>query len=70
MRNQRPADKELNPLTVLYQILCNSVFEDKYGANETAYKALQILGDMINKEAASAIQKKIVEKKGRYKYAD
>ena len=57
-----------NPLAVLYKVLCNAVFDDVAGTNQTAYNALMILGDLVDKDAAADVKKKISEKNGRYRY--
>lgn len=70
MSSQRKTDVAKNPLTVLYQVICNAAFEDEHGANQTLYNALMILGAAIHKETAKEINKKITQEEGRYKYAD
>ncbi|NDG03984.1 MAG: hypothetical protein EB121_01330, partial [Alphaproteobacteria bacterium] len=59
-----------SPLTVLYQVLCNAVFEDEHGANQTTYNALMILGASIDKDVADSVNKKLREEDGRYKYEE
>lgn len=68
MSNQRKIDHAKSPLTALYQILCNAVFDDEHGANQTTYNALMILGAAINKKAAEEINNKVIQEEGRYKY--
>lgn len=68
MAKKKRFDAEPNPLAVLYKILCNAVFDDIAGTNQTAYNALMILGDLVDKDAAAAVKKKISEKNGRYRY--
>jgi len=55
---------------VLYQILCNAVFEDEHGANQTTYNALMILGAAIDKDVTDAVNKKLTEEDGRYRYTE
>lgn len=57
-----------SPLTVLFKLLANSLFEDKYGVNMTAYNALMILADIVDKDVAADIKKKVVEHRNRYRY--
>ena len=64
------ADKTDNPLLTLYKTLCNALLDDEDGINQTAYSALMILGDLVDKEAAQAIAAKIEEHDGRYRYRD
>lgn len=59
-----------NPLVVLFKLLANSLLEDKYGVNTTAYNALMILAATIDKQAAADIKKKTGEFRGRYRYED
>jgi hypothetical protein len=71
MSNQRKKTEHVkNPLVVLYQMLCDAVFEDEHGANKTAYNALMILGAAIDKDATNEINQKIEERDGRYKYLE
>lgn len=70
MSNQRKIDYVKSPLTVLYQMLCNSVFEDEHGANKTTYNALMILGASIDKDVTDAINNKLTEEDGRYRYTE
>ena len=70
MSNQRRPNHVKNPLVVLYQVLCDAVFEDEHGANQTTYNALMILGAAIDKEATDAINQKVTEEDGRYKYLE
>lgn len=70
MSNQRRNKHVKNPLVVLYQVLCNAVFEDEHGANQTAYNALMILGAAIDKDVTSAINEKVTKEEGRYKYLE
>jgi hypothetical protein len=71
MSNQRKKGKRVkNPLVVLYQMLCDAVFEDEHGANKTTYNTLMILGSAIDKEVANVISQKIAEEDGRYKYLE
>ena len=56
------------PLVVLFKLLANSLLEDKYGINMTAYNALMILAAFIDKDMAAAIKKKVIEKHNRYRY--
>jgi hypothetical protein len=68
MPKKKRFDAEPSPLAVLYKILCNAVFDDIAGTNQTAYNALMILGNLVDKEAAADVKKKISEKNGRYRY--
>jgi hypothetical protein len=71
MSNQRKKGEHVkNPLVVLYQMLCDAVFEDEHGANKTTYNTLMILGGAIDKEVANVISQKIAEEDGRYKYLE
>ena len=68
MSSQRQIKNSKSPLTVLYQLLCNAVFEDEHGANQTTYNALMILGAAIDKDVADSINRKLVKEDDRYKY--
>ncbi|NDC55265.1 MAG: hypothetical protein EBZ69_00260 [Alphaproteobacteria bacterium] len=70
MSSQRRIEHVKSPLTVLYQVLCNAVFEDEHGANQTTYNALMILGASIDKDVADSVNKKLREEDGRYKYEE
>jgi hypothetical protein len=61
-------DGRPSPAVVLFKLLANSLLEDKYGINATAYNALMILADVIDKDMASGIKKKVVENHKRYRY--
>lgn len=63
-------NKRTNPLAVLFKLLANSLLEDKYGINTTAYNALMILAAVIDKDMAADLKKKIVESRNRYRYED
>lgn len=58
------------PLVVLYKILCDAVFDDEHGANETTFNALSILGNAIDKKIAKEITDKVTKEDDRYKYAE
>lgn len=68
MAAKKKFDATENPLIVLYKTLCNAIFDDEYGANQTAYSALMILGDAIDKKTRADIDAKIIVEDGRYKY--
>lgn len=68
MPQKKRFDAAPSPLAALYKVLCNAVFDDIAGTNQTAYNALMILGDLVDKEAAADVKKKISEKNGRYRY--
>jgi len=70
MAQPKKFDAAENPLTVLYKTLCNALFDDDCGVNETAYSALMILGDAIDKKTRKQIDDKIVNDGGRYKYLE
>ena len=71
MTNQRKRIEPIkSPLAVLYQVLCNAVFDDEHGANQTTYNALMILGAAIDKEVTADINSKITETDGRYRYEE
>jgi hypothetical protein len=57
-----------SPLINLYRILCNAVFDDPLGANETTYNVLMILGEAIDKTTAKEIARKVEYRDGRYRY--
>jgi hypothetical protein len=59
-----------NPLVVLFKLLSNSLLEDKYGINTTAYNALLILASTIDKQMALDIKKKTGEFRNRYRYEE
>lgn len=64
--NNQPA----SPLVVLYKILCDAIFDDEHGANETTFNALSILGDAIDKKMAKEIKAKVKKEDDRYKYEE
>lgn len=66
--NQNNFNDAPNPLAVLFKILANSLLEDKYGINGTAYNTLLILGAAIDKNLAADIKKKSGERRNRYRY--
>jgi hypothetical protein len=71
MSNQRKKSERVkNPLVVLYQVLCNAVFDDEYGANKTTYNALMILGAAIDQETTKDINSRIEERDKRFRYAE
>lgn len=71
MANQRKRIEHVkNPLVVLYQVLCNAVFEDEAGANKTTYNALMILGAAIDQETTKDINSRIEERDGRFRYGE
>jgi hypothetical protein len=57
-----------SPAVVLFKLLANSLLEDKYGINMTAYNALMILAAVIDKNMAADIKKKVIESRNRYRY--
>ncbi len=57
-------------MAVLFKLLANSLLEDKYGINTTAYNALMILAAVIDKDIAADLKKKSVENRNRYRYED
>lgn len=61
-------DAAPTPLVVLFKILANALLEDKYGVNMTAYNALMLLADTIDKDMAAAIEKKVIKTGSRYRY--
>jgi hypothetical protein len=63
-------DSGPNPLVVLFKLLSNSLLEDKYGINTTAYNALLIFAATIDKQLAVDLKKKTAEFRGRYRYED
>lgn len=63
-------DSTPSPLVVLFKMLANSLLEDKYGINTTAYNAMLILAASIDKQMAADIKKKTGEFRGRYRYDD
>ena len=68
MSKQGKFDGPPNPLVVLFKMLSNSLLEDKYGINVTAYNALMILAGTIDKDMANDIKKKTSENHNRYRY--
>jgi hypothetical protein len=56
------------PGVVLFKLLANSLLEDKYGINVTAYNALMILAAVIDKNMAADIKRKVIESRNRYRY--
>lgn len=70
MDKTRKTDDKSDPLLSLYKILCNAVFDDEYGANETTYNALMILGEAIDRKAAKEIAQKISKADERYRYLE
>lgn len=63
-------DSAPSPLVVLFKLLANSLLEDKYGVNMTAYNALLILAATIDKQMALDIKKKTGEFRNRYRYEE
>ena len=62
--------KDNTPLAVLCKILCNGVFNDVCGANETTYNAILVLLDLIDDKTAAQIRGQIEKRGERYKYKD
>jgi hypothetical protein len=63
-------DSGPNPLVVLFKLLANSLLEDRYGINTTAYNAMLILAGTIDKQMAADIKKKTGDFRGRHRYED
>lgn len=60
-----------NPLTVLFKILANALLEDEHGINGTAFNALLLLGELIDKDLLTEyLQKRVREQNDRYRFDD
>jgi hypothetical protein len=60
-----------NPLTILFKILANALLEDESGIDGTAFNALLLLGELIDKELLTEyLQKRVREENGRYRFDD
>lgn len=68
MTKPKRIDIKTNPLAVLFKILANALLEDERGINQTAYNALSVLAELIDKRLATELDKKSAEKNGRYRY--
>lgn len=67
-KQKKGFDANLNPLAVLVKIIANALFDDKYGTNATAYHAVVILAELVDKPFAAELKKKIVKYRNRYRY--
>lgn len=56
------------PLVVLFKILATALLEDEHGINETAFNALTIMGELIDKRMMDDLRKKVENNDGRYYY--
>lgn len=57
------------PLVVLFKILATALLEDEQGINETAFNALTIMGELIDKRMMDDLRKKVENNDGRYYYS-
>lgn len=67
-KQKKGFDANPNPLAVLVRIIANGLFDDKYGTNATAYHAILILAELVDKPFAAELRKKITRYRNRYRY--